>query len=541
MTFRWHHGRAEYPHGATRGPVGIARAAVLATLLAAVQTPLLAADLAAVERGQRQLLNQREVGDEVTVAPGTEAAVKDCFFSFRDYQDLMLFHPKLGYYSSGSASFVGDWSTYPVVLAPYFGQMIAEQIFRMWGGMRQAGTLAAKEPFTIAEFGAGDGALAESILDYIGQQSKTASDKRWHDFAEQAVYACYDRSPALSAAQRQRNAHFGKRFEARVGDASDPTGTIAPGSLKGVVLSNEMLDNFSVHKVIISPGGAAEVAFVVPWLAPEIWRDMGARVPADVKKLVAEDNQAIQTKFSSGGSGTRIYLSRAAFLAILEWLAASPDFPSKDGAIGFQEIYLPAAAVPELAEHLRQYGRPYAYELAKGGKGFVTYIGLGWASFIQGAGRILKAGYVVTIDYGANWDGLTTFGPYGKLRTYGPGSSIEKPDPYQRPTRNDITTDVNFSFLAQAGQLAGLRPVYYGYQRALQSATPVLLNALPPNRQLTANQEKQFRSWAVYFRILHSFKLLVQQKQDTDGAFVYPDHDPLPLQVDEQGFAPPQK
>lgn len=383
------------------------RTAVLATLLAAVQTPLLRADLAAVERGRRQLLNQREIGDEAAVAAGTEAAVKDYFFSFRDYQDLMLFHPKFGYYSSGFVSFVGDWTTYPVVLRPYFGQMIAEQIFRMWDGMRRAGTLAAEEPFTIAEFGAGDGSLAESILDYVDGQSKTASDKRWLAFAGQAVYACYDRSPALSEAQRQRNARFGKRFEARVGDAAEPTATIAPGSLKGVVLSNEMLDNFSVHKVILSPGGSAEVAFVAPWLAAEVWRDIGERVPADVKKLVAADNQAIQTKFSPGVSGSKIYLSRAAFIAILEWLAASPDFPAKAGAIGFSEIYVPAATVPELAEHLRRYARPYAYELAKGGKGFVSYIGLGWATFIQGAGRILKAGYVITIDYGANWDGLT--------------------------------------------------------------------------------------------------------------------------------------
>lgn len=283
------------------------------------------------------------------------------------------------------------------------------------------------------------------------------------------------------------------------------------------------------------------VAFVVPWLAPEVWRDIGGRVPAEVQKLVAGDDQAIQARFSSGGSGPRVYLSRAAFVAILEWLAASPDFPWKADTIGFNEIYLPATAVPELAEHLRQYARPYAYELAKGGKGFVTYIGLGWATFIQGAGHILKAGYVITIDYGANWDGLTTFGPYGKLRTYGPGSSIEKPDPYQRPTRNDITTDVNFSFLAQEGQLAGLRPAYYGYQRALQSATPISLNALPTDRHLTPAKEKDFRSWSVYFRILHSFKLLVQQKENTDGAFVYPDHDPLPLQVDEHGFAPVQK
>ena len=43
---------------------------------------------------------------------------------------------------------------------------------------------------------------------------------------------------------------------------------IAPGSLKGLILSNEMLDNFSVHKVILSSDGSAEVAFVVPSLSP---------------------------------------------------------------------------------------------------------------------------------------------------------------------------------------------------------------------------------------------------------------------------------
>ena len=153
----------------------------------------------------------------------------------------------------------------------------------------------------------------------------------------------------------------------------------------------------------------------------------------------------------------------------------------------------------ELAEHIRRYTRPYTYELAKAGKGFVAYINLGEAPFIRGAGRILKAGYVITIDYGDNWDGITTLGPYGKLRTYGPGSTKEKPDPYQLPTQNDITSDVNFSLLAQEGQLAGLTPIYFGFQRALQSATPVSLDVLPPNRQFTDSKEKEFKLKAVLF------------------------------------------
>ena len=88
----------------------------------------------------------------------------------------------------------------------------------------------------------------------------------------------------------------------------------------------------------------------------------------------------------------------------------------------FQELYVPSTVIPELAEHLRQYARAYAYALAKSGQGMVTYINLGEGKFIQGAGAALKAGYVITIDYGANWEGSLAQ-QFDHLRMYGPGSS----------------------------------------------------------------------------------------------------------------------
>ena len=117
-----------------------------------------------------------------------------------------MFHPTFGYYASGRVNFVQDYRTFPDALSPYFGHMIAEHIFKMWDGMQKAGTLSEGERFTIAEFGAGDGALAESILDYIDHRAAEKSGERWRQFARQMVYACYDRSPALSAAQRKRKA-----------------------------------------------------------------------------------------------------------------------------------------------------------------------------------------------------------------------------------------------------------------------------------------------------------------------------------------------
>ena len=242
--------------------------------------------LPAVSQNARgPLINAAQIHRELRVTPGSEAAVKDLLPSFLDYQDIVLFYPKIGYYSSGRVSFSSDYRTFPIALGPYFGQMIAEQIFHMWDGMRTAKTLAAADTFTIAEFGAGDGGLAESILEYIDAQSQHSADPRWKQFSDQLVYACYDRSPALSASQLKRNARFGKHFAAREGDATNPVATIPAASLKGVILSNELPDAFSVHKVILSQSGAMEAAFVAPVLAQTAWDKLERAVPFPPREI----------------------------------------------------------------------------------------------------------------------------------------------------------------------------------------------------------------------------------------------------------------
>ena len=392
-------------------------------LAAAVAWVAPAPGLRAAETGSRQQLqNPAELRNEIQVPPAALSAVPDFFPSFLDYQDLIMFHPQFGYYGSGRVSFSADYQTFPIVLSPYFGQMIAEQIFRMWEGMRQAGTLGPKDTFTIAEFGAGDGALAEQILNYLGEKSKAYP--RWREFAAQTVYACYDRSPALSQSQRKRNERFGKRFEAREADATDPAATIRPGSLKGVVLSNELPDAFSVHKVILSAGGAAEVAFVVPSIAAKAWSKLSQSVPAAVAEQVKAANEAIQNKFFPSRPADTIYLSRASFIALLESQASSKTYAAAVQPLEFHEVYVPASAVPELAAHLHRYAHLYAHELAKANRGSVTYINLGEEKFIQGMGRILGAGYVMTIDYGDNWEGILTE-DRAHLRTYGPAHQEE--------------------------------------------------------------------------------------------------------------------
>lgn len=496
---------------------------LILTLSLPAALPLLAADTHA-ERGE--LLNPWEVHHEIRVDPSAAAAVKDSFLSFLQYQDLVLFHPTLGYYSSGRVSFTNDYRTFPDALSPYFGQMIAQHIFNMWDGMRKAGTLGADERFTIAEFGAGDGTLATTILNYIQTRAQDVSSGgdsgRWLAFWNQLVYACYDRSPALSAIQRQHNERFGTRFEAREGDATDPTSSIPAGSLKGIVLSNELPDAFSVHKVIISPSGAAEVGYVAPALPRSGWNKLEKDMPAALQQRLKLENESIQSKiFDRKRETNTTYLSRDGFTALLEALSPAKDYAEKLEAIEFHEIYVPIETEPELAVHLRQYIPQYAYELARGGKAFAAYINLGEGRFMQGAGRILKSGYVFTIDYGENWDGVSPL-QYDHLRTYGPGSRQERSDPYHSPTLNDITTDVNFSHVVEEGRLAGLQPVFFGPQHTLITGTPIMIETPPSDRDIGSADD--YNNWVQNFYTWDVFKILIEQKENTDPTYTFPDN-----------------
>ncbi|HLK65779.1 MAG TPA: SAM-dependent methyltransferase [Bryobacteraceae bacterium] len=505
----------------------------------------------------RRLVNAQELHDEVRINAGTEAAVKEHFPSFLEYQDLVMFHPKFGYYASGRVSFTSDYQTYPNVLAPYFGHMIAQQIFRMWRGMRQAGILGPNETFTISEFGAGNGSLAESILEYLSDQAKEDPDKAWSEFNSQVLYICYDRSPALSKTQRERNARFGKRFEAREADATNPTATIKPESQKGVVLSNELPDAFSVHKTILGADGTAEVGFVAPSLTQKSWDWIKKEVPAAVVQTVEKGDRSIREKIFAGKSG-HVYLTRDAFAGLLEAMVPSKNYASAAQALEFNELYIPVRFVPEVAEHLRRYARFYSIELAKSEQGVVTYINLGLEKFIQGSGHILQSGFVITLDYGTNWEGMIAQDLHPHFRTYGPAhqeenrqtdlsagdnvgtSDRDTSDPYRGPTLNDMTTDVNFSLAAAEGRLAGLTTAYFGPQAGLQTGTTVTLENLPPSGKNDVPDEVYY-SWAGSFKTDGNYKLMVQQKASNGAFYTYPNQNSERLASDENSLTEGQR
>ena len=544
-------------------------AGALATLIAGNHS-------AASEVTRRHLANPREVYREIRLGPESEAKVRQYFPSFLQYQDLMLYRPEFGYYASGRVSFTEDYQTFPNLLAPYFGQMIAQQIFRMWDGMRREGTLGQDEKFTIAEFGGGNGVLAESILDYVGRQSRENSGGKWRELNSQLIYICYDLAPALNAVQLRRNVTFGSHFEARQGDATNMTGAIPPASMKGVILSNELLDVFPVHKVIFSEDGSAEVAFVTPFLPRSAWDQIQSRLLADAANVITTGDKTIHGIFSPGEQVSNVFLTREALVAFLKSVAGWEDYVSMARSIQFHEVYLPARTLPELAGHIARYAHNYASQIARRGSGAVAYVNLGEEKFIDGAARVLNAGYVVTIDYGSNWDGIVSSGqPH--MRTYGPGNlesvlsvpsrdltsgsgasgttgssawasqsssglagwipnaaGREGPNPYRWPSLNDITTDVNFGLLAAEGRRSGMRTIYFGPQKALRSKTSISArSAHPKPGSLTGEKQQTF--WS-QFETAGEFKLLIQQKTGTDNSYTYPDTHPEVLETGDAGI-----
>jgi SAM-dependent MidA family methyltransferase len=146
--------------------------------------------------------------------------------SFRDFMDMALYYPSLGYYNSDKNKIgkEGDFYTSPV-LSSLFGEMIGKQIEEMW-------FLLDKKPFTIVEYGAGTGALAFDILRYLKNNPALYNELN---------YCIIEKGEKMRKLQKNLLTEKASWY--------DSIKQIT--AINGCVLSNELLDNFPVHKVIM--------------------------------------------------------------------------------------------------------------------------------------------------------------------------------------------------------------------------------------------------------------------------------------------------
>jgi SAM-dependent MidA family methyltransferase len=415
----------------------------------------------------RALANPETLGGPA-LDPAQHAAAVDAFPTFESYMDAALHDPTWGYYArSVTIGRGGDFITHPESLSPRYGRWLAGWAFRFWEEMLARGELADTDPFPIVEFGAGNGRLARDLLDAVAQAA--GAGDRHRTFAARVGYRVYETSASLRERQR---ALLGRDAIVADGDARRPGATLArdfPGGLAGLVLTNEVPDAFGVHKVALSADGDARAALVVPRIEPA-GRDAAGDALA---RRIADGDASIRRAFGFQANPGDLYLDGGTWAAVMEAGAALPADRREAllSALWFEEIYVPASALPELAAHLRANAAEYAVALAAGDSGVVVYPNVHAGRFIAELGASLAAGFIVTIDYGDTTSGLIRGARRGDFpfRLYGADRAfVPRPnDPYTAPGTQDMTADVDFTALARAGESAGLTTVHFGPERDL--------------------------------------------------------------------------
>lgn len=146
--------------------------------------------------------------------------------SFRDFMEMALYCPSLGYYDStrNRIGERGDYYTSPV-LSSLFGSMIGRQLEEMW-------LMLDKKPFTIIEYGAGTGALCYDILHYLKNNEALYTDLR---------YGIIEKSETMKQLEKS-NLTEKVFWYGSINEIPE---------INGCILSNELLDNFPVHKVVM--------------------------------------------------------------------------------------------------------------------------------------------------------------------------------------------------------------------------------------------------------------------------------------------------
>ncbi|MEC4678005.1 MAG: SAM-dependent methyltransferase [Nitrospirota bacterium] len=166
-----------------------------------------------------------------------EKITQDGPIPFADFMAFALYHPKYGYYSSPGEKigWEGDFYTSTTV-HPIFGTLIARQIIQMAEAF-------ADDPFTIVEVGAGVGTLCRDILVTIAKENPVCY--------EHCRYMIIEKSGFLKEKQKNR---LNPLFPGHISWSNQ-----IPKNLVGIVLSNELLDAFPVHRLTLGEGKIQEI------------------------------------------------------------------------------------------------------------------------------------------------------------------------------------------------------------------------------------------------------------------------------------------
>ena len=192
--------------------------------------------------------------------------------SFARFMQTCLYCPKIGYYERQPAQIgrSGDFQT-SVSVGPLFGRLLGEQFIR-WLSESGAG------PHQIVEAGAHDGRLASDILGGI-------RDYQAKNPAQPTPPEYWIIEPSLDRQHWQR-----ARLEEFAGSVRwfESLAAIPAGGISGVIISNELLDAFPVHRFAWDANEKTWFEWGVAW---QEGRFVWARLPAgssDIEKHLVE-------------------------------------------------------------------------------------------------------------------------------------------------------------------------------------------------------------------------------------------------------------
>jgi SAM-dependent MidA family methyltransferase len=157
----------------------------------------------------------------------TERIIKEGPITFEAFMEMALYYPELGYYSSTRSPVgrEGDFYT-SSHLHPVFGAMLARQFIEM------RDIMGSPSDFCVVEIGAGAGYLCKDILDYLEREDLPGDFK----------YIIVEQNPLM----KQKQESLLRDFRGKVSWVKSLTEL---DSIRGCIVSNELLDAFPVHIV----------------------------------------------------------------------------------------------------------------------------------------------------------------------------------------------------------------------------------------------------------------------------------------------------
>ncbi len=166
--------------------------------------------------------------------------------TFAEYMDLVLYHPEYGYYSSPVIDIgkKGDFFT-SVALGKDFGELLAIQLQEMWQ------KLGHPKLFTVVEMGAGNGDLARDILSYWESNNP--------EIIAHLQYIIVEKSLSLKHLQQATLQQFDDQIDIKWQSWE----YILDDSLVGCCFSNELIDAFPVHRVVVNGDRLQEIYLTV--------------------------------------------------------------------------------------------------------------------------------------------------------------------------------------------------------------------------------------------------------------------------------------